>query len=303
MPTDSTPTAAKIAADRMVLIARISLICPFLVVFLALIAGRIEPPARTIAELAGALLAVIGLLCGIVALTRGRRSAGATVAVQGGIGFLISLVFVGIVLNDYLRARQQAQSVPGPGAPPTEGVFPAAQRLAEALARFVARTTELDQRLAAAAKPLADSPVLKVAEVKSTADLDARRKLVEAFLGASQALDQHLAQALPFIQSQLANNGMAAAEAGEIAAQFLKSLEPQISLSRQIREVENQYSRTLIEALDLLSRHRNQWEASPEGDPRFTDDTLAQQYSGLLQRLTELETRDLELKQKLSNPA
>jgi hypothetical protein len=302
MPTNPNPTAANAAADRMVLIARISLICPFLVVLLALIAGRIEPPSRTIAELAGGLLALVGLLCGIAALTRGRRSSGATVAVQGGIGFVISLVFVGIVLNDYLRARQQAQSDPRPGTPLTEGVFPTAQRLAEALARFVARTTELDQRLAAAAKPLGESPVLKVAEVKSTADLDARRKLVEAFLEASQALNQHLAQAQPFIENQLSNSGMPAAEASEIAAQFLKSLEPQISISLQIRAVENQYSRTLIEALDLLSRHRDGWEASPEGAPRFADDALARQYSDLLQRLTELETRDLELKQKLSNP-
>ncbi|MCL4180438.1 MAG: hypothetical protein KJ072_22160 [Verrucomicrobia bacterium] len=302
MTTNPNPTAANVAADRMVLIARISLICPFLVVLLALIAGRIEPPSRTIAELAGGLLAVIGLLCGIAALTRGRRSAGTTVAVQGGIGFLISLVFVGIVLNDYLRARQQAQSDPGPGTPRTEGVFPAAQRLAEALARFVARTTELDQRLAAAAKPLGESPVLKVAEVKSTADLDARRKLVEAFLEASQALNQHLAQAQPFIESQLSNGGMPAAEASEIAAQFLKNLEPQISTSLQIREIENLYSQTLIETLDLLSRQRDGWVASPEGDPRFADDALARQYSGLLQRLNELETRDLELKRKLSNP-
>jgi hypothetical protein len=293
MPTHSSSTPPSNAADRIAFLARVSLVCPFLVVLLALIGARLEN--RLVADIGAIALAFIGLLCGIAALIRGRQSAGASVAVQGGIGLLISLVFVGIVLNNYLQSQS---STPSESA--QSGT--AAQRLSEALAQFVVRTTELEQRLVAAAKPLADSPVLNLAGVQSTDSLDSRRTQVEAFLEASGALSNHLAQAQSFIEARLTARGASADEARTNSAGFLDNLQPKILVSYQIREIEHQYSQTLMEALRLLTSQWGKWMSTAEGTPRFDDDAATRQYAELLNRLSALETRDLELKQKLANP-
>jgi hypothetical protein len=302
MPNQQTPNPASSAADRIARAARISLVCPFLVVLMALIASRLEWPYRIVAELGAGVLALTGLICGIAALARGRRSAGSAVAIQGGIGLVISLVFVGIVLNNYLRAQPHPRANQKPAESLDQsGMSPEAQRLAEALAHFVLKTTELEQRMVAASKPLGESPVLELSGVDSVADLAARRSQVEDFLKTSHALSNHLSHSQTFIELQLVDRGTPAAEANALATAFLKNIETQLSDSLQLRGIEHDYSQTLLQALDLLKARWGAWKTQAEGAPLFEDEAATRQYAALQQRLDELETRGRELKEPPPN--
>jgi hypothetical protein len=296
MPSDSSANP-----DRIALAAKISLVCPFVVVLIALLTHWLPPAFQAIGELAAGAVAVVGLICAITALAQARRST--SIAVQGGIGLVIGLVFVGVVLNNYLRAQQSVRAERGMDRSSDEpGMSPQAQRLSEAVARFIAKTTELEQRLVAAAKPLGTSPVLDLSGAKSTEDLLGRRSTVETYLAASHALSNHLAQAQPFLEHELTIRGATPAEAGGNAAGFLENIQAQLSTSRQIRELEHVYSQTLIQALDLLDEHWGAWQTQPQGTPLFETEEVALQYAALLKRLDELEARDRELKQQLSTP-
>jgi hypothetical protein len=289
MPPNTPPTPN---ADRIAFVARASLICPFLVVLLALAGSRMESPFRWMAEVGAFAFAFVGLICGITALVRGRQSGGASVAVQGGVGFLISLVFLGIVLNNYLQSQSSSAR--------RDSASAEAQRLSEALAQFVARTTELEQRLVAASKPLAESPVLNLTAVQSPADLDSRKRQVHAFMDASRALSNHLAQAQTTIETQLTERGVAADEAREISSGFLNNLQPKISILNQIRQIEHHYGGTLTSALDLLNAQWGNWKCNTDGAPQFANESQAQRYSECLERLKTLESQDLQLKHALA---
>jgi hypothetical protein len=303
MPSHPTPNPAHSNANRIALAARISLVCPFLVILLALLAGQIELPFRTYVELAAGLVALLGLFSGMAALVQGRRAAGSSVAIQGGIGLLISLVFVGIVLSDYLETQQRIRAERRiDGSTVLAGVDPEPQRLAEALARFVGRKMELEQNLMTAAKPLGETPVLDMTGVESAAVLVTRRSMVETFMTASHALSNHLAQSHSFIQDQLVERGTAPAKAREIASGFLSNLESQLSASLQLRELEHNYSATLIQALDLLQQHWGAWKTQSNAPPVFEDEPAAGQYAALLRRLAGFEDRERALKQSLLQP-
>ena len=302
MPNPQAPNSASSSADRIARAARISLVCPFLVVLIALIASRFEGPYRIVAELGAGVLALVGLICGIAALAQGRRSVGSAVAIQGGIGLVIGLVFVGIVLNNYLRTPPHARTNQKPAESLDEsGTSPEARRLAEALAYFVMKTTELEQRMVAASKPLGDSPVLDLSGVDSVADLAARRSRVEDYLKTSHALSNHLNQSQTFIELQLVERGTPAPEASALAAAFLKSIGGQLSDALQLRGIEHDYSQTLLQALDLLKDQWGNWKSQAEGGPMFEDEAVTRQYATFLQRLEELEARRRELKQPPSN--
>ena len=290
-------------SDRVALAAKASLICPFVVVLLALVTHRIPSELRIVGELAAGAVAVIGLLCAVFALAQCRRSANASVAVQGGIGFVIGLVFVGIVLNNYLRAQRKVQVERGPAGSAREpGMSPQAQRLGEAVARFLSKTTELEQRLVSAAQPLGASPVLDLTAVDSAEVLIARQSKVNDYLAASHALSNHLAQARGFLEAQLIERGATPEEAGLNAGDFLKHIDPQLSTSRQLRELEYQYSQTLIQALDFLRQRWGTWTIQPQGTPIFATEEVNLEYAAFLLRLDQLETQDRELKQRLANP-
>jgi hypothetical protein len=303
MPSHRTSPPANPSNNRVALAAKASLICPFVVVILALLTHRIPADLRVVGELAAGGVAVIGLLCAVYALAQCRRSANASTAIQGGIGLAIGLVFVGIVLNNYLRAQQNVQVERDPaGSARGPGMSPQAQRLSEAVARFVVKTTDLEQRLASAARPLGASPVLDLTAVDSAAVLLARQSTVNDYLTASHALSNHLAQAQSFLESQLKERGATPEEAGMNAGDFLKNIEAQFSRSRQLRELEYHYSQALIQALELLRQRWGAWKIQPQGTPLFESEEVSLQYAGFLKRLDELEAQDRELKQRLANP-
>jgi hypothetical protein len=298
MPSDTSPLS-----ERVALAAKVSLICPFIVVLFAFLNHRLPTDLRVASELAAGTVAVIGLLCAVFALAQCRRSADASVAVQGGIGLVIGLVFVGIVLNHYLRAQRSVQAERDPAESASEpGISPQAQRLSEAVGRFVARTSELEQRLAAAAKPLGASPVLDLTGVDSASVLLARQATVNDYLAASHAMSNHLAQARGFLESQLQERGATPEEAGLNAGSFLKNIEPQLATSRELRELEYHYSQTLIQALEFLRERWGAWTIQPQGTPLFKSDDVSLQYAGFLKRLDEMEAQDRELKQRLAHP-
>jgi hypothetical protein len=304
MPSNPSPLHTNPNSDRIALAAKASLVCPFVVVLIALITSWSAPGFRVIGELAAGAVAVIGLICAIVALTQGRRSAGSSsIALQGGIGLLIGLVFVGIVLNNYLRAQRNGQAEGGMAeSRDASGISPQTGRLSEAVARFVARTTELEQRLVVAAKPLAESPVLDLTGVESAEALLTRQSIVKVYIEASHALSNHLAQAQSFLEGQLTGRGASPAEASAIAGEFLKHIDAQLSTADQIRALEYDYTRTLIEALELLRNRWGAWNIQPQGTPVFDLEEDSLQYGSLLKRLDEFEARDRALKQRLSNP-
>jgi hypothetical protein len=290
-------------SDRVALAAKASLICPFVVVLLALLTHWIPAELRIAGELAAGAVALIGLIGAVFALAQWRRSANASVAVQGGIGFVIGLVFVGIVLNDYLRARREVQVERGPAESARElGASHQAQRLSEAVARFISKNTELEQRLASAAQPLGASPVLDLTAVDSTEVLLARQSKVNDYLTASHALSNHLVQARVFLETQLIERGSTPEEAGRNAGEFLAHIDPQLATSRQLRELDYHYSQALIQALDFLRQRWGDWTIQPQGTPIFATEEANLEYAAFLHRLEQLEAQDRELKQRLANP-
>ena len=294
---------ASTRSDRVALAAKASLICPFVVVLLALVTHWIPSELRIVGDLAAGAVAVIGLFCAVLALAQWRRSADASVVIQGGIGFVIGLVFVGIVLNHYLRAQREVQTERAPAGSAREpGLSPQTQRLSEAVARFISKTTELEQRLVSAAEPLGASPVLDLTAVNSTEVLLARQSKVNDYLAASHALSNHLAQARGFLEAQLIERGSAPEEAGLNAGEFLKHIDPQLATSRQLRELEYHYSQTLIQALDFLRQRWGAWTIQPQGTPIFATAEVNLEYAAFLQRLDQFEAKGRELKQRLANP-
>ncbi len=303
MPSHRTSPPPNPGNDRVALAAKTSLICPFVVVLLALVTHWIPSELRIVGELAAAAVALIGLFCAVFALAQWRRSAHASVAIQGGIGFVIGMVFVGIVLNNYLRTQREIQVERGPAGSAREpGISPQAQRLGEAVARFISKTTELEQRLVSAAQPLGASPVLDLTAVDSTEVLLARQSMVNDYLAASHALSNHLAQARGFLEAQMIERGSTPEEAGLNAGDFLQHIDPQFSTLRQLRELEYHYSQTLIQALDFLRQRWGAWTIQPQGTPIFETEELNLLYAAFLQRLDQLEAQDRELKQRLANP-
>jgi hypothetical protein len=303
MPSHRTSPPAHPGNDRVALAAKASLICPFVVVLLALVTHWMPSELRIVGELAAGAVAVIGLLCAVFALAQWRRSANTSIAIQGGIGFVIGLVFVGIVFNHYLRAQREIQAERGPaGSAPEPGISPQTQRLGESVARFISKTTELEQRLVSAAQPLGASPVLDLTAVDSVEVLLARQSTVKDYLAASHALSNHLAQARGFLEVQMIERGSTPEEAGLNAADFLEHIDPQLTTSRQLRELEYHYSQTLIQALDFLRQRWGAWTIQPHGTPTFATDEVNLEYAAFLQRLDQLEAQDRELKQRLANP-
>ncbi len=277
MPSESSPNTPN--SNGLVLVARISLICPFLVVAVALLSGVLPADYRAGADIASAGLALVGLLCGITALVQGYRAAQGPLALQGGIGLVISLVFAGIVLNNYQKAQRAAQTELATHASSAETASSTeASHLAEALARFVGRTTELERQLVAASKPLSQSPVLDMTGVESPASLSSRRTMVEGFLECSHALSNHLAQSQAFIENQLIGLGTPAGAATNLATEFLKSMEHQLSASCQIREIEHAYSQTLLQALDVLKAQWGSWKLQGDTNPVFESESATREY-------------------------
>jgi hypothetical protein len=300
MPNDLPTTSPEFSCNRIALAAKLSLICPFVVFLLALLANRLELPARLAVEVSAGLVALVGMSCGVTALAVGKRTAGSSVAFQGGLGLLIGLVFVGIVLTSHLRARHQANAN---GTPPDKDASPEVQRLAETLARFFARTTELEQRLAAAARPLSEPPVLGMSNVNSAAELTSRRTMVEKFLASSRDLSNHLAQSQSIIEKEMRERGASETEARTVAEAFAKDVEPRLAVARQIRELEHGYSEVMIQTLDLLAQEWGAWKVGPTGAPVFDKESAAQKHDDLKQRLAELQAQDQTLKASLSKPS
>jgi hypothetical protein len=144
--------------------------------------------------------------------------------------------------------------------------------------------------------------VLDLTAVDSTEVLLARQSKVNDYLAASHALSNHLVQARGFLETQMIERGSTPEEAGLNAGGFLEHIDPQLSTSRQLRELEYHYSQTLIQALDFLRQRWGAWTIQPQGTPLFETDEVNLEYAAFLQRLDQLEAQDRELKQRLANP-
>jgi hypothetical protein len=324
--------------------SKASLAAPIIIIALSICVSGFsqnhrDPSGRPLFLIFGAVTAVlflIGVLSGILAMALAKPAERRSVMLRALCGFALLGLLVAIAVPNFIRARElalrnkqslrqlstavadvRAQAVVAltNGGKTTVDPEPLLESfnqleknssgetavLFQCTQRFIKRELSYQQTYAQAASDLTAAKVVTVANLERRSQISGRKAVVQKFLDANDALKTFILQSESNLRKELTNADVSAQQTEAALKGFRKTWQPQAQLLISIREADDRFSHELLDMLDLFDSQWGQWRYDTSANVvRFEDGNALRKYKALMAQIKQTSTDQAAAQQRLA---